>query len=136
MAGFQAAGSAPLVLGRMVDDPETVATAIRIGHPVNASKARWAVRRSDGFFEAVTDEAILRPRGDLARLGGLFAEPRSCAPLAGLRCSTPEGAAPGIRRGHGPHGERAEGSRCGRSQRPHFREIDDTREALLEVMGK
>ena len=137
MAGFQAAGSAPLVLGRMVDDPETVATAIRIGHPVNASKARWAVRRSDGFFEAVTDEAILAAQRDLARLGGLFAEPASCATLAGLRLLHSRGELPqGIRVAMVLTGNGLKDPDAALRNAPTFREIDDTREALLEVMGK
>ena len=137
MTGFQAAGSAPLVSGEPVDRPETVATAIRIGRPVNARKARWAVRRSEGFFEAVTDEAILEAQRDLARLGGLFAEPASCAPLAGLRLLHARGDLPRVIRvvmvltGNGLKDPDA-----AMRHAPELREIDDTREALLEVLGR
>ncbi|EHM09684.1 threonine synthase [Thermanaerovibrio velox DSM 12556] len=83
MVGFQAEGASPMVSGTFVDSPNTVATAIRIGKPVNASKARWAVKISGGFFEAVSDREILEAQMRLARCG-IFAEPASCAPLAGL----------------------------------------------------
>ena len=84
MMGFQAAGAAPLVTNRPCPDPETVATAIRIGNPVSADLARAAVRESGGEFNAVTDEEILTAQKLLAAKGGIFAEPASCAPLAGL----------------------------------------------------
>jgi threonine synthase len=84
MMGFQAAGAAPLVTGRPCPVPETVATAIRIGSPVSADGARAAVSESNGEFNSVTDEEILSAQSLLASLGGVFAEPASCAPLAGL----------------------------------------------------
>nr|MCR4818021.1 threonine synthase [Fretibacterium sp.] len=84
MMGFQAAGAAPLVTGQPCPDPETVATAIRIGNPVSAHLARAAVQESGGEFNSVTDEEILSAQRLLASEGGVFAEPASCAPLAGL----------------------------------------------------
>ncbi len=78
MMGFQAEGAAPLVYNKPCPNPETVATAIRIGNPVSAHLARAAVSESGGEFNAVTDEQILEAEG------GVFAEPASCAPLAGL----------------------------------------------------
>ena len=84
MMGFQAAGAAPLVTGLPCPEPETVATAIRIGNPVSASLARAAVSESGGEFNAVSDEEILAAQRLLASVGGVFAEPASCAPLAGL----------------------------------------------------
>jgi threonine synthase len=84
MMGFQAEGAAPLVTGKPCPAPETVATAIRIGSPVSASLARAAVSESGGEFNSVTDEEILSAQRLLASLGGIFAEPASCAPLAGL----------------------------------------------------
>ncbi len=84
MMGFQAAGAAPLVTGEPCPNPETVATAIRIGNPVSAHLAREAVSQSGGRFTAVTDEEILEAQRILAARGGIFAEPASCAPLAGL----------------------------------------------------
>ncbi|MBP8784841.1 MAG: threonine synthase [Synergistaceae bacterium] len=84
MMGFQAAGAAPLVTGEPCPNPETVATAIRIGNPVSATLARDAVAESKGEFNSVTDDQILHAQRELAAKGGIFAEPASCAPLAGL----------------------------------------------------
>lgn len=84
MMGFQAAGSAPLVTNQPCPEPETVATAIRIGNPVSADLARAAVKESGGAFYSVHDEEILSAQRLLASQGGVFAEPASCAPLAGL----------------------------------------------------
>lgn len=85
MWGFQAAGAAPLVSGRPVDRPETVATAIRIGAPASWEKAIVARDESGGRIEAVTDDEILGAYRDLARLEGVFCEPASAASVAGLR---------------------------------------------------
>ena len=82
--GFQAEGAAPLVTNKPCPNPETVATAIRIGNPVSAELARTAVRESGGEFNSVTDEEILSAQRVLAEKGGIFAEPASCATLAGL----------------------------------------------------
>ncbi|MDR3255670.1 MAG: threonine synthase [Synergistaceae bacterium] len=84
MMGFQAEGAAPLVTDKPCPNPETIATAIRIGNPVSADLAKDAVRESGGEFNSVTDEEILEAQLILAREGGIFAEPASCAPLAGL----------------------------------------------------
>ncbi len=84
MCGFQAAGAAPLVLGKPVSDPQTIATAIRIGNPASWQGATEALAESDGVIESVTDEEILAAYSLNARLEGLFAEPASNAPLAGL----------------------------------------------------
>lgn len=84
MMGFQAAGAAPLVTGEPCPDPETIATAIRIGNPVSAHLAKDAVNESNGEFNSVTDEEILSAQYFLSSKGGIFAEPASCAPLAGL----------------------------------------------------
>ena len=84
LMGVQAEGAAPLVLGRIVEKPETVATAIRIGNPVNAEKAVRAIEMSNGKFDAVTDTEILEAQRELASQDGVFAEPASCAPLAFL----------------------------------------------------
>jgi threonine synthase len=85
MWGFQAAGAAPLVLGRRVERPETVATAIRIGDPASWDKAIAARDESGGRIESVTDEEILAAYRDLARLEGVFCEPASAASVAGVR---------------------------------------------------
>ena len=83
--GFQAAGAAPLVHGRRVDQPETVATAIRIGDPASWDLAVAARDESGGRIEAVTDDEILAAYRDLARLEGVFCEPASAASVAGVR---------------------------------------------------
>jgi threonine synthase len=84
MMGFQAEGAAPLVTNEPCPNPETIATAIRIGNPVSADLARKAVRESGGEFNSVTDDEILKAQLMLAKDGGIFAEPASCATLAGL----------------------------------------------------
>ncbi len=85
MWGFQAAGAAPIVLGRRVERPETVATAIRIGDPASWEKAVAARDESGGRVEAVTDDEILAAYRDLPRLAGVFCEPASAASIAGIR---------------------------------------------------
>ena len=85
MWGFQAAGAAPLVHGRRVDHPETVATAIRIGDPASWELAIAARDESQGTIESVTDDEILAAYRDLARIEGVFCEPASAASVAGLR---------------------------------------------------
>lgn len=84
MLGFQAAGAAPLVHGRSVPKPETVATAIRIGHPANWEGAVAAKECSGGLIEAVTDREILEAYRFLADREGIFAEPASAAAVAGV----------------------------------------------------
>jgi threonine synthase len=85
MWGFQAAGAAPLVAGQRVDDPETIATAIRIGAPASWDAAVAARDESGGVFEAVTDDEIMSAYAELPRLAGIFCEPASAASIAGLR---------------------------------------------------
>ena len=89
MFGFQAAGAAPLVHGEPVPDPETVATAIRIGNPASWKGAISARDESGGGIYAVTDDQILDAYRDLARKEGVFCEPASAASVAGL-LSLPE----------------------------------------------
>ena len=96
--GVQADGAAPLVRGFEIDTPETLATAIRIGRPVSADKARRAVEVTKGQFLSVTDDEILDAQRALASEEGVFAEPASCAPLAALRKLKAQGKLPeGIR---------------------------------------
>jgi threonine synthase len=85
MWGFQAEGAAPLVLGRRVEHPETIATAIRIGAPASWDKALAARSESDGRIEAVSDGEILAAYRYLATLEGVFCEPASAASVAGVR---------------------------------------------------
>jgi len=82
--GVQAAGSAPLVLGHPVENPETVATAIRIGKPARGEEALQAAEESKGRIIAATDDQILNMQKMLARLEGIWVEPASAAGLAGL----------------------------------------------------
>jgi threonine synthase len=82
--GVQAAGSAPLVLGHPVDNPETVATAIRIGKPARGEQALQAAEESKGRIIAVTDEEILAAQKMLAA-NGVWVEPASAAGIAGLK---------------------------------------------------
>ena len=85
MFGFQAAGAAPIVLGHPVENPETVATAIRIGNPASWKQAVAARDESGGLIETVTDDEILAAYHDLATTEGIFCEPASAASLAGIR---------------------------------------------------
>lgn len=84
MAGFQASGAAPIVRGHVVQSPDTVATAIRIGNPASWGQAVDAARDSGGFIDEVTDEEILAAYSLLASTEGVFAEPASCASVAGM----------------------------------------------------
>jgi threonine synthase len=84
MLGYQAAGAAPIVRGRPVENPETIATAIRIGNPVSWQQALAASRESGGWFAECTDDEILHVQKLLAQTEGLFCEPASAISLAGL----------------------------------------------------
>ena len=84
MWGFQAAGAAPLVIGAPVPNPETIATAIRIGNPASWDNAIAARDESGGLIDSVTDYEILAAYRLLAAKEGLFCEPASAAGVAGL----------------------------------------------------
>ena len=83
LRGYQAAGSAPIVQGRVVENPQTIATAIRIGNPASWDFAVQAAEESNGTIRAVTDREILAAYRQVAR-NGVFAEMASCASIAGL----------------------------------------------------
>jgi len=85
MLGFQAAGSAPIVLGYPVEKPETICTAIRIGNPASWKQAIAARDESHGTIGIVTDEEVIETYRDLASHDGIFAEPSSMASLTGVR---------------------------------------------------
>ena len=85
MLGFQAEGASPLVRGHDFEQPQTIATAIRIGKPASKHLALAARDESGGFIDAVTDDEILAAYRDVARLEGLFCEPASAASIAGVR---------------------------------------------------
>ena len=97
MLGFQAAGAAPIVRGEPVDDPQTVATAIRIGNPASWKPAEKARDESEGLIDAVSDDEILDAYRLLAGSEGLFVEPASAASVAGLRKLNREGGLRGGR---------------------------------------
>jgi threonine synthase len=84
MFGFQASGSAPMVLGHVVKNPETLATAIRIGNPASWDLAIAARENSDGYFGAITDAKILEAHRILSAEVGIFVEPASAISVAGL----------------------------------------------------
>lgn len=94
MWGFQAAGAAPIVLGHPVEDPETIATAIRIGNPASWIQAESARDESGGVIESVTDTQILSAYRLLAAREGVFCEPASAASVAGLLQRSQQGLVP------------------------------------------
>jgi threonine synthase len=94
MVGYQAAGSAPFVKGEMVDNPETVATAIRIGHPQSWDKAWDLQKEAKGWFDACSDEEILAAQKLLAEKEGVFCEPASAASVAGALRDVQNGKIP------------------------------------------
>jgi len=91
MFGFEAAGAAALVHNRVFENPETIATAIRIGNPASWNLAVNAVEESHGQFDEVSDEEIIAAYKKLASSEGVFAEPASCASLAGVYKSIQNG---------------------------------------------
>lgn len=94
MTGFQAAGSAPIVLGHPVEKPETIATAIRIGNPASWKTAEEARDESGGSISIVTDDEILEAYKLVAAKAGVFCEPASAASVAGLLKRRKEGKIP------------------------------------------
>ncbi len=94
MWGFQAAGAAPIVIGKKVDNPETIATAIRIGNPASWNQAIEARDESGGLIDSVTDEEILNAYRLVAGKEGIFVEPSSAAGIAGLIKKKSEGKLP------------------------------------------
>lgn len=90
MLGVQAAGAAPVYWDRIIENPETIASAIRIGHPASWDGARAALQESQGAIEAVSDEEIVAAQKLLASKEGIFVEPASAASVAGLlKCLGP-----------------------------------------------
>lgn len=106
MVGFQAAGSAPIYHNKVVEKPETIATAIRIGNPASWDKASAAMRDSAGAVDIVTDEEILAAQFWLASNEGIFVEPASAASIAGLMKSLNPKAGPAFSLGQIPDGSR------------------------------
>jgi threonine synthase len=96
MMGFQAAGAAPIVLGHVVENPQTVATAIRIGNPASWQPAVDAMKESSGAIDSVTDDEILQAYVAVAGTEGVFCEPASAASVAGVMKLSRQG---GLREG-------------------------------------
>ena len=94
MIGFQASGAAPIFHQRVIDKPETIASAIRIGNPASWKKARAAIVESRGAIDLVSDDDILAAQTWLAQREGIFVEPASAASIAGLFkcCDSPDAA--------------------------------------------
>ena len=94
MIGFQAAGAAPIFHNRIIEKPETIASAIRIGNPASWKQARAAIAESRGAIDTVSDEEILAAQSWLAKHEGIFVEPASAAAIAGLfKCCNSKDAA-------------------------------------------
>ncbi|MFH1412044.1 MAG: threonine synthase [Candidatus Omnitrophota bacterium] len=91
MLGFQAAGSAPIVEGRIIKEPKTLATAIKIGNPASWKQAEEARDASGGLIDKVTDDEIIEAYKILANEVGIFAEPASAASVAGILKKAKEG---------------------------------------------
>jgi threonine synthase len=94
MVGYQASGAAPFLRGEMVDNPDTVATAIRIGHPQSWDKAWKVHEESKGWFDECTDEEILAAQKLLTEKEGIFCEPASATSLAGAMRDIKSGKIP------------------------------------------
>ena len=101
MLGFQAAGSAPIVEKRVIKDPKTIATAIKIGNPASWKQAEAARDESGGLIEKVTDEEIVEAYKFLAGKVGIFAEPASAASVAGVMKKAKEGFFPPVDKSSG-----------------------------------
>lgn len=94
MLGLQAAGAAPIFHDKIIEQPETIASAIRIGNPASWRQAREAIDQSKGIVDLVTDEQIIEAQIWLAQHEGIFVEPASAAAIAGLfKCCDAEDAA-------------------------------------------
>ncbi|MBG9784658.1 threonine synthase [Shouchella lehensis] len=89
--GFQAEGAAPIVRNKIINNPETIATAIRIGNPASWSTATLAAKESLGLIDMVSDEEIIEAYQELAKNEGIFAEPGSCASIAGIKKAVANG---------------------------------------------
>lgn len=137
MFGFQAAGAAPIVDGEPVLEPNTVATAIRIGNPASWQGARNAIDESKGHIDKVTDEELLAAYREVAQCDGIFVEPASASCLAGLKkCHAagmiPEGSViTATMTGHGLKDPDNAIKNAGFEPTV----VDPTKEAVMEVIG-
>jgi len=94
MVGYQASGAAPFLRGEMVDHPDTVATAIRIGHPQSWEQAWTVNKESGGWFDELSDEEILAAQKMLTSREGIFCEPASATSVAGAMRDIKSGKIP------------------------------------------
>lgn len=137
MYGWQAEGAAPIVDGHPVENPQTVATAIRIGNPASWKGATDAVRDSRGRIDKVSDEEILTAYKLIARTEGVFVEPACAAPLAGLMRCAKEGIIPAgsvVTATMTGHGLKDPDAAMGQAEfRPQV--VPATREAVCKVIG-
>lgn len=137
MLGYQAAGAAPFLRGAMVDRPDTVATAIRIGHPVSWKLAWAAKNESGGWFNECSDAEILHAQKLLAETEGIFCEPASATSIAGLikdlgRSVIGEGST--IVCTLTGHGLKDPDTAISQSSKPFL--VDATRDAIEAVIGQ
>ena len=136
MMGFQAEGAAPIVLGHPVDDPQTVATAIKIGNPASWDGAIEARDASGGVIQAVSDEEIIAAYKLVAEREGIFCEPASAASIAGARKLREEGV---LNDGDTVvctltgHGLKDPDNALASSARPH--KVDADTGKILKIMG-
>jgi threonine synthase len=138
MMGWQAAGAAPIVHGRRIDDPQTLATAIKIGNPASWKRAEAARDTSGGLIDMITDDEIVEAYKMLSTLEGVFVEPASAAGVAGLlkmlrdgRLSRDEeGLAVCVTTGHGLKDPERAIKTC-----PEIPTVAASLEAVAEVAG-
>lgn len=140
MVGYQAAGAAPFTKGAMVDNPETIATAIRIGHPQSWDLAQKVKSESRGWFDAVSDEEILSTQKLLTEKEGIFCEPASAASLAGALRDIANGKIPEgssivcTLTGHGLKDPDTAISQCDDNMIKINPVMDEVRDAILDNM--
>ncbi|AHE97699.1 threonine synthase [Thioalkalivibrio paradoxus] len=141
MVGYQASGSAPFLRGAMVDHPETVATAIRIGHPQSWDVAWKVQKESGGWFDECTDDEILAAQKLLAEKEGVFCEPASAASVAGALRDIQAGRIPEgssvvcTLTGHGLKDPDAAIAQAGSAPLKVAAELDAVTRAILDNLG-
>lgn len=140
MCGYQASGAAPFLRGAPVENPETVATAIRIGNPQSWDKAWAANRESGGWFDEFDDEQILAAQKLLAEREGIFCEPASAISIAGVMRDLKSGRIPAgstvvcTLTGHGLKDPDTAIAQCGEVIQTVDAELDAVREAILDKL--
>jgi threonine synthase len=136
MMGFQAEGAAPIVRGKVIENPETIATAIRIGNPASWKRAERARDESGGLIDIVSDEEILNAYRLISEYEGIFCEPASAASVAGVLKLSDGGYFKGGEKivctltGHG-----LKDPDTAISVSPNIASVPPTMESVLEVIG-